>query len=615
MEAGTAAWARRVVWACLAAGGVVACGGGGGGTDAGTDTGGDPGPDVPVVLSDLAYPDVADDAGNLDGPGDGEPFEDGDAGGDTRGDGEDLSGPDAPLDTPPDIPSDGVAEPGGPDAADAPHIPVVTSCGDGSCDPPENCGACPDDCGACPEDPCGDQTCDGAKGESCATCPKDCGACPTCGDQVCDAPEETCGGCPQDCGACPPACPDGACNGDETCQTCEADCGPCAPACPDGFCNGDETCGTCPKDCGPCPPACGDGECNGTETCKDCPGDCGECPAGCGDGECLGDEDCRSCPDDCGDCPPTLWFRADWSETLDGPIVAGGRLRIRYDLDRLTECRQTHNGYPGWTITVFYTDDLSKPANEVQVVHHDLQGGQSLPFEPEIDVPPDAHDLWFWANNTGVEGCIAWDSDYGKNYMMPVFRPEEVSAPVEWVGWGAGGLDFAYGTEGGPVSKGDVDPVWFFESLLGAEVTTEVRVQAYVHGITDRTYQNAAVAAEVAHTAVSMAAETDFAKGAGSPGATPVLVPLEFEFQADNNFFYRWPFGTFGYVWGIAGGPPPEGLYAFRLAARTPKGPATWVGRPGAPSHPRGLVYAASPDTGCPLFPGEPPPDAGCPGR
>lgn len=592
---------RRIGLAGLAAGWVAACGGGGGAPDAG----GEPGSDIPVVLPDPAYPDLGEDLGTPDRPLDEGLAEDGAA---TR---DDLVGPDDPLDAPPDTPSDGVAEPGGLDALDAPDTPVVESCGDGSCDPPENCGSCPYDCGKCPEDPCGDGTCDGAEGESCATCPKDCGACPNCGDKACDAPAETCGGCPQDCGACPPACPDGSCNGDETCETCKADCGPCTPACPDGFCNGDETCGTCPKDCGPCPPACGDGGCNGTETCKDCPGDCGECPAGCGDGECLADEDCRSCPDDCGDCPPTLWFRADWSETLDGPIVAGGRLRIRYDLDRLTECRQTHNGFPGWTITVFYTDDLAKPANQVQVVQHDPQG-QSWPFEPVMDVPAGAHDLWFWASNTGVEGCIAWDSDYGKNYMMPVYRPEEVSAPVEWAGWGPGGLDFAYVTEGGPVSKGDVDPVWFFESLLGAEVTTEVRVQAYAAGITDRIYQNAAVAAEVAHTAVSMAAETDFAKGAGSPGASPVLVSLEFEFQADNNFFYRWHFGRFDYAWGIADGPPPEGLYAFRLAARTPKGPATWVGRPGDPSHPRGLVYAANPDTGCPLFPGDPPPDL-CP--
>ncbi len=338
-------------------------------------------------------------------------------------------------------------------------------------------------------------------------------------------------------------------------------------------------------------------------------------PGGCGDGECLGDEDCEDCPEDCGECPPTLWFRSDWAETLDGPIVAGGRLRVRYDLDRLTQCRQTHNGLPAWTITLFYTDDLAKPPREVQVVSHGPDG-QTWPIEPVIDVPGQARDLWFWAKNTGIEGCVAWDSNYGQNYQMPVFLAEEVSKPVEWVGWREHGLDFAYVNEWGVVvSKGDVDPVWYFDSLGGAEVTTEVRIQVYAAGITDRLYQNEAVTAEVAHTAISMAAETDFAQGAGWPGAPVVLVPLEFEFQASNNFFYRWLFGAFGYVWSITpSGPPPPGLYSFRLAARTHNGPVTWVGKPGAPASARGLVYAPNPDLGCPIFPGDPPPDL-CPGR
>lgn len=580
---------QRTGWACLCVWWVMACGGGR------TEGSSDAESDLPLVPTDIAYAD-ADDLVGADLRADEGPVES-DPGADLANDRGDTS-----------LYPDGEG-PGVPDQA--PDVQFV--CGDGSCDPGENCGSCPGDCGKCPEDPCGDQRCDQAKGETCATCPQDCGACPKCGDGLCEAPSETCGLCPQDCGPCPPACPDGACNGDETCQTCVEDCGPCEPSCPDGFCNGDETCWTCPKDCGACPSFCGDGQCSGTETCVVCPEDCGECPAGCGDGSCLLDEGCQNCPQDCGECPPTLWFRADWSETLDGPIVAGGTLRIRYDLDRLTECRQTHNGHPGWTIRVFYTDDLSKPANEVLVVMHGPQG-QSWPFEPVIEVPAGARDLWFWANNTGVEGCIAWDSDYGKNYMMPVFTNDEVSAPVHWVGWGPGGLDFVYVNEGGPVSKGDADPVWFFDSLLGAGVTTAVRVQAYAAGITDRIYQNAAVTAEVAHTAITMISKTNFAKGAGSPSAGPVLVPLEFEYQAANNFFYRWHFGTFGYVWGIANGPPPEGLYSFWLLAQTHRGPSSVVGRLGDPTYPRGLVYAKNPDTGCPIFPNAPPLDL-CPAR
>lgn len=562
------------VW--LLAGLFAACGGGGGGRDAGVDPGGD----LPEVGPDVALPEQGGDEGGGDGWVDETHAEA------TNGD---TPTQEDTYDWGPDPVGDAMADTPGPDGSDPGPL-----CEDASC---------VDACEGCASDPCGDQTCDASKGENCSTCPQDCGVCPLCGNQVCEPPSETCGTCVQDCGPCPPVCPDGACNGQETCETCPDDCGPCIPVCPDGFCNGYETCVTCPKDCGACPPMCGDGSCNGVETCVDCPEDCGECSSECGDGKCLNGETCQNCPGDCGDCPPTLWFRVDWSETLDAPIVAGGKLRIRYDLDRLTECRQTHNGFPGWTITVFYTDDLTKPANQVQVVQHGPQG-QTWPIEPVIDVPEGARDLWFWANNTGVEGCIAWDSDYGKNYMMPVFQPEEVAQPVPWIGWGPGGLDFVYVTEGGSASKGDVDPVWIIESLWGAEVTTEVRIQAYVPGITDRVYQNAAVASEVAHTALLMKAHTDFAKGAGFPGAEKVLVPLEFDYQANNNFYYRWRFGQFGYVFGIANGPPPKGLYGFWLTARTPKSlHTTVVGRQGDISKPRGLVYAKNPVEACPLFP------------
>lgn len=466
---------------------------------------------------------------------------------------------------------------------------------------PGPCEAC-GDCVNCKA--CGDGVCDATSQESCTTCPEDCGPCPTCGDKACDEPGEDCSTCPMDCGPCPETCGNGYCGLGETCSNCEQDCGPCGPVCPDGFCNGDETCNSCPQDCGPCPPYCGDNECNGTETCMSCPGDCGKCPDTCGDFLCSAGEDCRNCPQDCGECPPVLWFRSDWNETLDAPIVQGKKLRIRYDWDRLKDCRQKdENGFPAWMIKVFYTDDLAKPASSVEVVKHD-ENGQSWPVEPEIDIPASVQAMWFWANNTGPGDCIAWDSDFGKNYMMPVFAEAELSKPVGWMGWGSGGLDFAFVNEGGPISKGDQDPVYFFDSYLGGELTTAVRVQVYVAGITDRIYQNQAVAKEVAHTAVQAFVETDFAKGAGYPGAPFVSVPLEFEYQADNNFFYRWYFGSFGYVWYITDqGPPQPGVYSFRLAAKTANGEPYWIGMPGQPEKPRHLVYAQSPEQGCELFP------------
>ncbi len=45
------------------------------------------------------------------------------------------------------------------------------TCGDGRCQPPDDCNSCPQDCGSC----CGDNRC--APPEDCNSCPRDCGNC------------------------------------------------------------------------------------------------------------------------------------------------------------------------------------------------------------------------------------------------------------------------------------------------------------------------------------------------------------------------------------------------------------------------------------------------------
>jgi hypothetical protein len=67
------------------------------------------------------------------------------------------------------------------------------TCGDGRCQPPDDCRSCPQDCGDC----CGDGRC--APPEDCRSCPSDCGSC--CGDGRC-APPEDCRSCDRDCGRC-----------------------------------------------------------------------------------------------------------------------------------------------------------------------------------------------------------------------------------------------------------------------------------------------------------------------------------------------------------------------------------------------------------------------------
>ncbi len=167
------------------------------------------------------------------------------------------------------------------------------TCGNGTCDPLEDCQTCPCDCGPC----CGNGTCQPLLNEDCQSCPQDCGPC--CGDAVCEPTHgEDCTVCPQDCGDC---CGNGTCQPllSEDCQSCPQDCGEC---CGDGACEPShgEDCVVCPQDCGAC---CGDGLCDAGkgEGCDSCPEDCGAC---CGDGECRPDhgEHCANCEQDCGEC-------------------------------------------------------------------------------------------------------------------------------------------------------------------------------------------------------------------------------------------------------------------------------------------------------------------------
>lgn len=145
-------------------------------------------------------------------------------------------------------------------------------CGNGTCDPNENCSNCALDCGVCPS--CGNGKCD--ENETCSSCPQDCGQCASCGDGKCEKPQENCQTCAPDCGVCP-GCGDGVCTApNETCFTCPSDCGKCM-GCGDGVCSGNETCASCEADCGPCS-VCGNGKCEPPyETCINCPTDCGTC--------------------------------------------------------------------------------------------------------------------------------------------------------------------------------------------------------------------------------------------------------------------------------------------------------------------------------------------------
>ncbi len=126
-----------------------------------------------------------------------------------------------------------------------------------------------------------------------------------------------------------------------------------------------------------------------------------------------------------------LVFSGAWSEYPIGTVRAGGRLAVHYDPSRLTACRATHNGAPAWAIEAFvrflpggqtasgpvvaFRSDRGRPRNEAY----------SIPFLAGVPEDAEAVEVWFRNTAAGPSPCLAWDSDYGRNYRFEVRPPRD----------------------------------------------------------------------------------------------------------------------------------------------------------------------------------------------
>ena len=106
----------------------------------------------------------------------------------------------------------------------------------------------------------------------------------------------------------------------------------------------------------------------------------------------------------------TLRFLSNWTLQRDGEPRAGEPLRIEYDVSRLPACRASYRGQDAWSIAGYVR---FHPGAEIESVA--LKSGSA-----ELDVPDDASRVELWFNNTDNTGCVAWDSQFGKNYQVDV---------------------------------------------------------------------------------------------------------------------------------------------------------------------------------------------------
>jgi putative hemolysin len=195
-----------------------------------------------------------------------------------------------------------------------------TTCGDGVCGMPENYNTCPKDC------PSGsyDGYCDGVADSKCDQDCVDKGTpqldpdCPVCGNDICEGDKgENYNSCPSDCQKAI-VCGNNVCDSNETQDNCCMDCG----------CQNDMTCvdNKCISE------KCGDGKCDSSENYGNCPSDC---PSGLRDGYCDGVKDGLCDPDCQKNQDPDCSSNRIWIYAVIGIVIAAllffifSRMRVR----------------------------------------------------------------------------------------------------------------------------------------------------------------------------------------------------------------------------------------------------------------------------------------------
>lgn len=104
--------------------------------------------------------------------------------------------------------------------------------------------------------------------------------------------------------------------------------------------------------------------------------------------------------------------------TLDGALVAGGTVTIEYDPARETTCRGTQGGRPQWSVTGYASVD-GAPATTFDPTA--VEGAERVTDPTTLPVP-DGDELALWFQHTNRWGCVAWDSDFGANFVFAIER-------------------------------------------------------------------------------------------------------------------------------------------------------------------------------------------------
>ncbi len=177
-----------------------------------------------------------------------------------------------------------------------------------------------------------------------------------------------------------------------------------------------------------------------------------------------------ACPS-AGPTPPArIVFAADQSETQLGALVPGGQVRLEYDVNRLTTCRNSRGGNDLWDIAATVRWEPSGESMSATVKH-----GMML-----VDIPREgARRMQVWFENTAVPGCRAWDSNLGANYGF------DILVPPAWIG--APRVKLSRDTNGACDGAVDASTGFTFETWPRQRAaTTSLCFKVWSPGVTDR---------------------------------------------------------------------------------------------------------------------------------
>lgn len=112
----------------------------------------------------------------------------------------------------------------------------------------------------------------------------------------------------------------------------------------------------------------------------------------------------------------SIVFGKDGAPRQDGALKAGGKVKIRYEQDRLPDCRRSQGGNPQWSITGFAQVGSGDP----QTFQTGRPEGSDRETTDAILDLPRSGELALWFQVVSVGGCMKYDSNGGGNYRFRI---------------------------------------------------------------------------------------------------------------------------------------------------------------------------------------------------